>query len=182
MYYYLCISSELTRFSRLVSVFRRIARFWTCNFSWSCHMISGRKLLYTKLQWIVFKEHSDWLLKFRKSFAIHLWATRAGFIVIVAGTNKAKSSFCAPLPHFLVYAVLKQRLTNVGGTQWIFTTLFRSSGNIHHYHLHLAIIEDWYHKSIYNAFEIILRQIFSDPTYITYCQDRLYANVIEELL
>ena len=54
MYYYLCISSELTRFFRLVSVFRRTARFWTCNFSWSCHMISGRKLLYTKLQWIVF--------------------------------------------------------------------------------------------------------------------------------
>ena len=54
MYYYLCISSELTRFFRLVSVFRRTARFWTCNFSWSCHMISGRKLLYAKLQWIVF--------------------------------------------------------------------------------------------------------------------------------
>ena len=115
MYYYLCISSELTRFFRLVSVFRRIARFWTCNFSWSCHMISGRKLLYTKLQWIVLKEHSDWLLKFRKSFAIYLWATRAGFIVIVAGTNKAK--FCAPLPHFLVYAVLKQLLTSASAAR-----------------------------------------------------------------
>ena len=117
MYYYLCISSELTRFFRLVSVFRRIARFWTCNFSWSCHMISGRKLLYTKLQWIVLKEHSDWLLKFRKSFAIYLWATRAGFIVIVAGTNKAKSSFCAPLPIFLGYAVLKQLLTSASAAR-----------------------------------------------------------------
>ena len=77
----------------------------------------SRYCILNQLQWIVFKEHSDWLLKFRKSFAIHLWATRAGFIVIVAGTNKAKSSFCAPLPILLVYAVLKQLLTSASAAR-----------------------------------------------------------------
>ena len=47
------------------------------------------------------KAHSDWLLKLRISFAIHLRATCTGFapktVVIVAGIKKLKSAFCATI-------------------------------------------------------------------------------------
>lgn len=42
------------------------------------------------------KPRSDWLLKFRISFAIRLRATRAGFVpkdIIVTGINELKSTF-----------------------------------------------------------------------------------------
>ena len=50
-------------------------------------------------QWIALKAHSDWLLKLRISFAIHLRATCTGFVpttvVIVAGIKELKSPFLA---------------------------------------------------------------------------------------
>ena len=48
-------------------------------------------ILLKKIQWTALKARSDWLIKLRISFDIHLQATRAGFapenIVIVAGIN-----------------------------------------------------------------------------------------------
>ena len=48
-------------------------------------------ILLILIQWTALKARSDWLLKLRISFDIHLQATRAGFapenIVIVAGIN-----------------------------------------------------------------------------------------------
>ena len=51
---------------------------------------------------------ADWLLKLRISFAIHLRAIRAQFapknVVVFAGINELKSSFCAILSHcFSIY-------------------------------------------------------------------------------
>ena len=50
---------------------------------------------------------ADWRLKLRISFAIHLRAIREEFasenVVIFAGINELKSSFCAILSTVLVY-------------------------------------------------------------------------------
>ena len=50
-------------------------------------------------------EGFDWLLIFRRSFAIHLRATRTEFapenISIIAGINELKSSFSVLLFHYL---------------------------------------------------------------------------------
>ena len=69
---------------------------------WFSSIISkfnGIQFKYILNQRITSKAHSDWLLKLRISFAINLWATRAGFvpknIVIVTRTIELKSSFCA---------------------------------------------------------------------------------------
>ena len=54
---------------------------------------------YILKQWMALEARSDWLLNLRLSFAIHLRSTCAGFapenIMIVAGINELKSSFCA---------------------------------------------------------------------------------------
>ena len=57
---------------------------------------------------MVLNATADWLLKLRISFAIHLRAIRAEFapenVVIFAGINELKSSFCAILSHcFSIY-------------------------------------------------------------------------------
>ena len=63
------------------------------------------------------KPRSDWLLKFRISFAIRLRATRAGFVpkdIIVTGMNELN---CLSV---LAYATTAFHL-RVGGWRWIFT-------------------------------------------------------------
>ena len=60
-----------------------------------CRLFAGiGSLLFLLKQGIVLKARSDWLLKLRTSFAIHLRGTRAEFapkiVVIVAGTDELK--------------------------------------------------------------------------------------------
>ena len=68
----------------------------------------NNNLLYIPKEWIALKARADWLLKLRISFAIHLRAICAQFapenVVIFAGINELKSSFCATLSHcFSIY-------------------------------------------------------------------------------
>ena len=64
-------------------------------------MLGVGQLSISHNQWIALKTHSDWLLKLRISFAIHLRATCTGFapktVVIVAGIKELKSPFCATI-------------------------------------------------------------------------------------
>ena len=65
-------------------------------------------ILNISKQWIALNACADWLLKLRISFAIDLRATGAEFapenLVIFAGINELKSSFCAILSHcFSIY-------------------------------------------------------------------------------
>ena len=82
---------------------------------------------YYKLkQWIASKACSDWLLKLRISFAIHLRATRVWFvpenIVIVIRMDDSKSSFRAVLTHRL--SIYKTTIhLSVCSSQWMFTSL-----------------------------------------------------------
>ena len=50
---------------------------------------------------MIFPFSTDWLLKLRISFAIHLWAIHVKFapknVVLFSGINELKSSFCAML-------------------------------------------------------------------------------------
>ena len=60
-----------------------------------CRLFAGiGSLLFLLKQGIVLKARSDWLLKLRISFAIHLRGTCAEFapkiVVIVAGTDELK--------------------------------------------------------------------------------------------
>lgn len=58
------------------------------------------------------KTRSDWLLRHRVSFAIHVQATCAGFaaknVVVIAGINELQSSFSAILSHYL--SIILKRL------------------------------------------------------------------------
>ena len=64
-------------------------------------MLGVGQLSMSHNQWIALKAHSDWLLKLRISFAIHLRTTCTGFasktVVIVAGIKELKSPFCATI-------------------------------------------------------------------------------------
>ena len=64
-------------------------------------MLGVGQLSISHNQWIALKAHSDWLLKLRISFAIHLRATCTEFapktVVIVAGIKALKSPFCATI-------------------------------------------------------------------------------------
>ena len=60
-------------------------------------MLGVGQLSMSHNQWIALKAHSDWLLKLRISFAIHLRTTCTGFapktVVIVAGIKELKITF-----------------------------------------------------------------------------------------
>ena len=64
-------------------------------------MLGVGQLSISHNQWIALKAHSDWLLKLRISFAIHLRTTSTGFapktVLIVAGIKELKSPFCATI-------------------------------------------------------------------------------------